>query len=253
MTPTGRQLPLELPHRPALEREDFLVAPANELAVAWIDHWPRWPQPALLLHGPPGSGKTHLASVWRRLSGAVSVPGERLARWEPPEILGEARAAVVDDVDRRFAESMPRAVVERQLLHLYNLLRERRGHLLLTGRTPPAAWGVDLPDLCSRLAAAPATELGRPDDRLIEAVLVKLFADRQLRVEPGVIRFLSARMERSFAAARALVAALDRISLADRREITVPLARSVLATQGAAGDGMNGNSGEDIDGSGDSR
>lgn len=228
MSVAERQLALDLPHRPALAREDFLVTSANAMAVAWIDQWPRWGQPALLLHGPAGSGKTHLASVWQRLSGAVLAEPDALLECDPPELLKDAPGAVIDDLDR-LLEAIPEPEeVERRVFHLYNVLRERSGHLLVTGRAFPRQWPLTLPDLRSRLAAAPAAEIGAPDDRLIEAVLVKLFADRQLRVAPEVIRFLLARMERSFAAVRALVAALDRASLAERRDITIPLARRVL-------------------------
>jgi len=225
-----QQLSFTLPHRPALGREDFLVAPANELAVAWVDAWPQWPQPALVLIGPPGSGKTHLAQVWRAASGAVAAEPEALSELDPPELLGAAGAAcLVDDADRMLADAAERTAAERRLLHLYNVLRERRGHLLLTARTPPRQWALQVPDLRSRLTAATGVELGSPDDALIQAVLVKLFADRQLRVGPEVVQFLWPRMERSFEAARRLVDALDAASLADRREITVPLARRVLA------------------------
>ncbi len=245
------QLPFDLPHRPALGREDFLVAPANELAVAWIDAWPDWPQPALVLIGPPGSGKTHLAQVWRRASGAVEADGARLADLEPPELLGDGgRACLLDDADRALTSAGDRAEAERRLFHLYNMLRERGGHLLVSARTPPRQWPFALPDLRSRLTAATAAELGPPDDMLIQAVLVKLFADRQLRVAPEVVRFLRPRMERSFEAARRLVDALDAASLAAKKEITVPLARQVLERLDGEGDEQ----GEDSsDGSGTER
>lgn len=229
------QLPLDLGHRPALGREDFLVAPGNEVAVAWIDRWPDWPGPALALHGPVGCGKSHLCQVWRAMSGALELDAAGLATAEPPELLGPARACVLDDAPAALEGD---ALRQRRLLHLYNMLVERRGHLLLSGRTPPARWPCALPDLGSRLAALPAVALSAPDDALIGAVLVKLFADRQLRVAPEVVGFLVARMERSFAAAREIVDALDRAALAERREITVPLARQVLARRPCAPAGV---------------
>lgn len=213
------QLPLGLPHRPALGRDDFLVAGSNAEAVAWLDRWPEWPGTALALHGPAASGKSHLAQVWRRRSGAVEARGDAL---DPPTLA--AAGAVVFDLGEA---SGPAA--ERPLLHLYNLLTERRGHLLLIGREPPARWPVQLPDLSSRLATAPAVVLLPPDDELRAAVMVKLFADRQLRVDADVVSYLLQRLDRSFAALGSTVAALDEAALAERRPITVPFARAVLA------------------------
>lgn len=226
------QLPLELGHRPALAREDFLVAPSNEVAVAWIDRWPDWPGHALALYGPPGSGKTHLCQVWRQASGAIAVDAEMLRRDEPPAYLGEATACVVEDVADCLAEEPE---IARRLLHLYNMLRERQGHLLLSDREAPARWGCPLADLRSRLSGTQAVALGEPDESLVEAVLVKLFADRQLDVGEEVVRFLLLRMERSFAAARRVVSTIDRAALtAKRRQITVPMARAALQEVEAA-------------------
>ncbi len=218
------QLPLDLGHLPALGREDFLVAAPNEAAVKWLERWPDWPQPALALYGPPGAGKTHLAHVFAarvRAGGATAafIDAAALGIDTVPALLGAARAAVVDDAAR---------ASERGLLHLYNLLAERRGHLLIVAAEPPARWPVALADLRSRLVAAPAIGLSAPDDALLGAVLLKLFADRQVAVAADVIEYLVTRIERSFAAARAAAAALDAAALAEKRPITVPLARRVL-------------------------
>jgi chromosomal replication initiation ATPase DnaA len=218
------QLPLDLGHRPALGREDFLVADCNAAAVAWIDRWPDWPGGGLALHGPAGCGKTHLAEVWRARSGARRLDAAVLATAEPPQLLGAARACMIDGLYDNGAVRPD----ERRLLHLYNLLRERGGHVLLAARAAPARWPVALPDLKSRLGALAAVEIGPPDDVLLAAVLVKLFVDRQLAVGAEVIDYLARRMERSFEAARRLVAALDREALAAHRRISLPLAREVL-------------------------
>lgn len=218
------QLPLDLGHRPALGREDFLVAECNAAAVAWIDRWPDWPGGGLALHGPAGCGKSHLAEVWRGRSGAIRLDAALLAGAEPPQLLGTARACVIDGL----YDSGAARPDERRLLHLYNLMRERGGHVLFAARAAPARWPVALPDLRSRLGALPAVEIGPPDDVLLAAVLVKLFVDRQLAVGADVIDYLARRMERSFEAARRLVAALDREALAAHRRIALPLAREVL-------------------------
>jgi chromosomal replication initiation ATPase DnaA len=213
------QLILDLGHRPALGEADFLVAPCNQAAIQWLDLWPDWPAPALTLHGPTGCGKTHLARVFAVRSHAPIIGAARLTTDAVPEALGRARACVVDDADRAAAEP---------LLHLYNHVAERQGRMLLTAREPPARWPGLLADLRSRLAAAPAVAVAAPDDALLAALLVKLFADRQLAVSEEVILFLVRQMERSFEAARRLVAELDAAALRDHRGVTIPLARSVL-------------------------
>jgi len=213
------QLPLELPLRPAVGRADFLVAPCNAEAIAWLDRWPDWPAPALALYGPAGSGKSHLAHVFAARAAAPFIDPAALATERVPGLLGDAAAAIVDEAER---------ASEEPLLHLHNLLAERRGHLLIVARDAPARWAIALPDLRSRLLAAPAVAVAAPDEALIGALLVKLFADRQLHVGEEVLAYLALNLERSFAAAQRAVAALDAAALAEHRRITVPLARQVL-------------------------
>jgi chromosomal replication initiation ATPase DnaA len=215
------QLVIDLPHRPAFGRADFLVSGCNAAALGWIERWPQWPAPALVLHGPAGSGKSHLAHLWRGRSGGVLVPGGALPALTPNELA--CRAVAVDDAEGAPAEA---------LLHLYNCCCEAAASLLIIAREAPASWPIALPDLASRLRAAPAVAIALPDDALLAAVLVKHFADRQVRVAPGVIAFLVRRMERSFAACGALAARLDRLSLGARRPIGLALARLALAETG---------------------
>lgn len=214
------QLPLEFDHRPALSGEDFLVAECNEEAVAWIDRWPDWPSPALVIHGPAGCGKSHLAAVFGAASGAHTIGVDDL---HADSLDASAGAVIIEDAD-----SILNSEVETPLFHLYNRLSETGQRLLLTGLQPPGRWTIGLADLRSRLNAATAVGIGAPDDALIQAVLVKMFADRQLEIDTDVIAFVLPRMERSFAAARELVATADRLALAERRRITVPLMKRVL-------------------------
>ena len=220
-----RQLVLDLPARPALGRADFFVSPANEVALAQVESWPDWPAGRLAVTGPEGSGKTHLAHVWAARSGAriltdplaldfATLPGDAALAIEDVDALGGVRA------------------VEEALFHLCNHLAAGGGTLLVSGREPPARWPLVLPDLASRLGVAAVARLEPPDDDLLAAVLVKLFSDRQLSVEPGLIRYLVSRMDRSFAAAERLVADLDRAGLALQRPITLRLAAEVLFDDG---------------------
>lgn len=222
-----RQLPFDLPHRPAFGMEDFLVADCNRQAVAWIDRWPDWPAPLLVVHGPEGCGKTHLALVWKTRSGAGVIAAEDLAAADPGAYEGRF-ALVIEDIDAGLS-----AQAQRNLLHIYNLAVEGGGYLLATSPRPPTAWNVGIPDLGSRLAAAPSAAIGAPDDDLLAAVIVKLLSDRQLKVGTDVVAYLLPRIERSFAAARRIVAAIDTAALAETRKITVALVREVLEKAGS--------------------
>lgn len=220
------QLAFDLPQRPALGREDFLVAECNAEAVAWLDRWPDWPRTgrlpaALAIHGPAGCGKTHLASVWQAVSGARRIEPRQVTAASVPTLLEGANAIVLD--------GLTADIDEHGLFHLLNLLGECDGHLLITAALPPARWAIALPDLKSRLSALPAIGVGAPDEALLAAVMVKLFADRQLMVSQELVQFLLPRIERSFAAVQSIVDRLDKAALISRRNITVPLARALLA------------------------
>lgn len=223
------QLPLGFAHRPALGGDAFFVAPCNAEAVAWIDRWPDWPAPALVVHGPPGCGKTHLANVF------LAASGGRIAAFGAPDA-PDAPAYVVEDAEEQLAGR----AAQTAAFHFYNRAAERGRRLLLTARRPASRWDIGLADLRSRLNAALSIGIGPPDDDALGAVLAKLFADRQLRVGTEVRDFVLARMERSYDAARRLVAALDAAALAERRNITVPLAAKVLETLSGPPDPADG-------------
>ncbi len=216
----GRQFVFEFPHRSALGESDYLVSESNSEAIGWIDKWPDWPAPALAVYGPTGAGKTHLGHVWRARSGAVLVEAADVSSASPPQILDGAVNCIVDNADE--------SVDAETLLHLYNHIGELGGKLLILSRVAPARWTLPLADLSSRLNAALAVEIKRPDDNLLRALLGKLFQDRQLKVSGDVLDYLLPRMERSFDTACAIVEASDRLGLSEGRGITVPLARDVL-------------------------
>jgi chromosomal replication initiation ATPase DnaA len=220
----GSQFTLPFDQRPSLSGADFLVSPCNRGAVAWIDRWPDWPSPVLALAGPPASGKTHLASVFAARTGAVWVDLRQLEATAPAELAANLSPLIIDDA-HGVADSV---TSEQALFHLINYLAGTTGRLLLVGILPPARWKVRLPDLSSRLSVLPVAEIHPPDDELMAALVVKLFADRQLQVGMDVVLFMVARMERSFEAARALVATIDARALESRRAVTVPLVREIL-------------------------
>ncbi len=215
-----RQLALALPHAESLTRDNFLEGSANAQALALIDAWPDWPNRVMMLVGPEGSGKSHLASIWAAEAGARSVAAHTLT---PSNVPGELAtgALVVDDLD-------PASFDERALFHLLNLAREDGAHILLTGRVQPSSFAVTLHDLRSRLRAVPVVMLTPPDDLLFRALIVKFCADRQMTVDEGIVSYLSTRIERSFAAARRTVELLDEEGLRLRRPVTRALAAELL-------------------------
>jgi chromosomal replication initiation ATPase DnaA len=224
MSGFARQLTLDLPHEPRLTREDFLVAPANREALAAVDAWPDWPGRMLALIGPPGAGKSHLGAIWAERASATTLRGDALANADLPA-LAAAKASLIDDADQI-------GPAEDAFFHLLNIARENGSFLMLTASGPPDVWGLKKADLLSRLRLAPIVTIGEPDDALSRQVLVKLFHDRQLIVEPAVIDYIAIRIERSLAAARAVVAALDREALARGRAVTRPMAAALLKDAG---------------------
>lgn len=218
-----RQLPLDLRTPPALTRGDFLPAGANRDALAMLDAPERWPQGRLLLIGPDGAGKTHIAAFWAAERGAAVIEGAALDD-RAAEALPESGALVIDNADRAAGDPAREAA----LFHLWNLTPARGSLLLLTARAAPRDWGLGLPDLRSRMDALTQVRLGAPDEDLLAAVLVKLCADRQLAVPPTLIGWLARRMDRDLGLARRLVAALDAAALAAGGPVTRRMAADLL-------------------------
>jgi len=212
-----RQLPLVLPHSPSFARDDFLVAPSNRDAFAAIDAWPNWPARMFVLAGPEGSGKSHLAALWAEKAAAMTFHAANLGR----SLATEPSAFLIEDADRV-------GEAEALLFHLLNAALEMKASVLLTARAAPDAWGVKLPDLLSRLRLAPVTRLEPPDLELMEAVVLKLFSDRQLQVEPRIASYIAMRIERSLGTAGRLVELLDREALAQGRRVSQIMAAKFL-------------------------
>lgn len=215
-----RQLALSLDHTERLSREDFLPGPPNEAALAMIERWPDWPDRMLALVGSEGSGKSHLAAIWAQESGARILSARALQAAILPDALATG-ALVLEDCGQSVLE-------ERSLFHLLNFVREQDGFLLMTARMAPAFWGMTLPDLVSRLRAVPVIPTAPPDDALLRAVMVKLFADRQLAVDESLVSYLLTRIGRSFAAVQAAVRDLDREALQRKRPVNRALAAELF-------------------------
>ncbi|WP_377190084.1 HdaA/DnaA family protein [Ruegeria meonggei] len=219
-----RQLSFDLPAKTALGREDFFVSPANALAVAMISA-NSWPGNKLVLTGPAGAGKTHLAHVWAAETGGRIILASDLRYDDVPDLACSAIA--VEDVPM-IADDPEQ---QKTLFHLHNLVLAEGHALLMTGRLPPNLWQLPLPDLQSRIEGAHHVALDPPDDALLGAVLAKLFVDRQLNPGPEVIAYLVKHMDRRFETAAEVVTRLDQIALSEKREITRALAVRILNSE----------------------
>jgi chromosomal replication initiation ATPase DnaA len=220
-----RQLVLALDHAVSYARDDFLAGPSNATALALIERWPDWPNRLMVLIGPEGAGKSHLAAMWAEASGARVLAANLLTEDMLPAALATG-ALVLEDLEGD-------ALDERALFHLLNLAREAGADLLITARTHPAGFSVGIRDLASRLRALPGVALAPPDDELLRLVMVKLAADRQIALDQTVVSYVANRIERSFAAAHAAVLALDEESMRRHRPITRALAAELFRDPGA--------------------
>jgi chromosomal replication initiation ATPase DnaA len=209
-----------LPHAESLTRDNFLEGPANAAGLALVDSWPEWPNRIMLLIGPQGSGKSHLAAIWAEQAGARSISAHALTAAAVPGALATG-ALVVEDLNAPDFD-------ERALFHLMNLAREDEAFVLITARVPPSASQIELRDLRSRLRAVPTISLLPPDDGLFRALIVKFCADRQMAIDESVVSYLATRIERSYAAARQAVELLDGEGLRLGRPVTRALAAELL-------------------------
>ena len=218
------QIPLDLGSRHAFGRSDFHISPSNCDAVGWIDRWPDWSAPILILQGSPASGKSHLAAVWQETSKAIMIKPGVLTFETAEHLFSLGDTFILDGLDPWLGDVR----AETTLFHLYNMLKEAGKTMMVTMRMAPSNADFIIPDLASRFRAAPSVAIHAPDDMLLASVLIKLFSDRQLIVNNDVITYLLPRMERSFASARTIVETADHMALSEKRGISIPLMRSVL-------------------------
>ncbi|WP_421090150.1 DnaA regulatory inactivator HdaA [Pseudochrobactrum sp. MP213Fo] len=228
MSVEHRQMPLILQHEPGFTRDDLVVTGSNRAAVDLIDRWPEWPSPVAMLVGPAGAGKTHLAAIWRSQNDA-EILDPRDINEQALEIAAQ-RPVLIDDIG---AEPFD----ETGLFHLINTVRQTAGSsakgqsqasLLMTSQLQPLQWNITLPDLISRLKAVTIVDISEPDDYLLSTVIYKLFADRQVSVDPAVISYIVSRVERSLDSVIVLVDLLDHMALQQKIRITKALATQAL-------------------------
>jgi chromosomal replication initiation ATPase DnaA len=215
--PKPRQISLDLNHTTGFSRDELVVTRSNQAAVKLVDSWPQWPASFMVLAGPPGSGKSHLAAIWAKSANAIVLSGQGAFN-NASDSIGNV---LIDGLGEE-------AIDEVSLFHLINSVRENGASLLITSRRWPAQWPIALPDLMSRIKSAPTVEVSEPDDALLSGVITKLFADRQLVVEPHLVAYLVSRIERSLGTAQNVVARLDKAALEAKSRVSRQMASVVL-------------------------
>ena len=234
---TPEQLLLNWPVNEKFAQSNFLPAASNKKAVKWIDSWPNWQRGeeqfhCLIIYGPDGCGKTHLAHVWQKMSKAKIIAGDDLGKSD--FISGDQLVFIVEDVEPCSAKLssannfVNNPGTQEALLHLFNWTKEQGGYILLTARERPKKWLISLEDLSSRLLASEASKIELPDDDLLKDIMIKQFSDRQITLSKDVIKYLITRTERSFDAVRNLVKDIDNLSMSEKKKITIPVVKRVL-------------------------
>lgn len=213
------QLPFPFEARRSYAREDFVPGATNQEALALVDAWPQWPARVCALWGATGSGKTHLAQIWRAQSNAVEIASETLTT-DVVAALAPGSAVLIDNADRGEGGAA--------LFHLFNFVNQTSGWLLMTAADAPQRWATRVPDLHSRLTSVPGVRLEAPDEALLARVLLKLFADRQLKLPEALIDYLVPRIRRSFADAERIAVLIDELALQQKRRISVDIGAQAL-------------------------
>lgn len=225
---TAEQLVFDLARRPALGREDFLIAPSNQNAMNLIDAWPEWQGRIALIHGPRSSGKTHIAEVWASKADAVLLQGDTDLNNRLAQLQADFPAAILIDNAEKFFEGDAQA--QDFLFHLINEVKNHPGScLLMTSVKAPSEWNIKLKDLESRLKSTQIVAIEVPDEMLLMGVLVKQLSDHQLTVDPDVVSFIISRTERSFESVIHIVNKIDAASLKEKRRITLPFVKKILS------------------------
>lgn len=214
------QLILDLGGSPSLTRDDLVVSAANIDAVALVEGWPNWQAPWAILIGATGCGKSHLAEIWHAKSGAEKLVDAELTD-DALDAAQNGRPILIDGLQ---ADDFD----ETRLFHLMNAVRTAQSSMLITAETRPDLWSISVPDLLSRIKAATTVEIAPPDDALLRAVALKLFVDRQIQVEAGVVDYIVQRIERSLETVNHLVREIDKVALQKQARVTKPLVRDVI-------------------------
>ena len=223
----NEQLVLGLSLKEALEKEDFFISSSNLEAVTLLDNTDRWGSGVLLLVGPKGSGKTHLSLVWCKENKAKHLNLETILQ-EMEKGLNHDLVCVEDIDIIENAERPKKSKIEEGIFHLINSVGSRGGKLLISSSKMPNALSIGLKDLESRLQSFSKTNIKEPDDRLVMALLLKYFNDRQIHIKHSNLTYIATRINRTYSSIYEFVNYIDHKSLVLNTKLTRPFIDAAL-------------------------
>ena len=224
------QLSLNLKKKRIYEEDDFLVSNSNKEAYKLINSWPEWKSRKIIIFGDSGTGKTHLSKIWKKKTSAINLNLIELKKIKFESFFQKKNIFIIENISGFFDKinKKEKNNLEKQLLHFYNLIEEKKGYLLLTSLIAPKLWKISLPDLKSRILSSIAVKIKKPNDELLSSVLVKLFVDKQILIDKKIIKFIVSRSERSFKNLQMIVNKINKESLSTRKKINLNFIKELI-------------------------
>ena len=224
------QLSFNLKKKRIYEKNDFLVSNSNKEAYKLINRWPDWSSRKIIIFGDIGAGKTHLSKIWQKKTSAIILNLNKFKKIKFDNFFLKKKKFIIENISNFFdkIKKKDKENLEKNLLHFYNLIDEKRGYVVLTAAIAPKFWGINLPDLKSRILSSTTVNIKKPDDELLSAVLVKLFIDKQILIDKKIIKFIVYRSERSFTSLQSLVNKIDEQSLITKKKININFVKKLI-------------------------
>ena len=213
------QLILKFPTHHAYKKEDFYVSSGNQEAYDFINSWPKWIKRIVNIFGPPGSGKSHLASILENKTPCLQINSNELNE-ETFLQFKTKEALIIENLDDKISEEL--------LFSLWNVALQDNKYLLITSRKKISSYKFKLRDLISRANSSLIIGINLPSDDLISAILAKNFSDKQIKIDKKHIDYIIKRIDRSYEKISQFILTLDKYSLKKGSPFGLKMIKEVL-------------------------